>query len=413
VKLPAGKFEKSSLTEPRTAADAGVASPGDLRPGDTFGMTPGGLSQGDAVLRETQLLTAVASGNDDIFRQMYQESMTLMSIDMVEAMARAYGGIPGRKSLIWMAPVPPFPPMSTNAQIDTRTARALLELRNANMAVYPLDSNGLVATPVRIETSRERYEAAGRVQGGFGANTSTRQVDAAISARNSEMQQMSDTINKPAGNMRWIADATGGKAFLKNNDMAGSLARAMDDSTQYYQLSYYVQKDVMPGWHPISVKVNQSGMDVRARSGVFIGRLTAHDNPRADVMQALGSPYEMTSVPLVVRWTGQGGNDGEPKRIDFELSVLPRGITIDDTDNNHVSLTMKMIARNAEGKLTGDLTRNIESHLAPDRVQQFARAGLNFSSAFGMEKGSYSVKFLVRDNLSGRVGTVTAPLEVQ
>jgi hypothetical protein len=126
----------------------------------------------------------------------------------------------------------------------------------------------------------------------------------------------------------------------------------------------------------------------------------------------MGTPVELTAVPLVVLWLGQGGNSGEPKRVGFQLSVPPRGVTIDDGDGNHMNLSVIAIARNAQGKVAGEVTRTIENRLKPEDLQKFANAGLKFNSAFNIEPGRYSVKFLVRDNISGRVGTVTAPLQV-
>ncbi len=39
--------------------------------------------------------------------------------------------------------------------------------------------------------------------------------------------------------------------------------------------------------------------------------------------------------------------------------------------------------------------------------------GLNYKGLLELPSGEYTVRFIVRDNLTGRMGTLTAPLEVK
>jgi fibronectin type 3 domain-containing protein len=39
--------------------------------------------------------------------------------------------------------------------------------------------------------------------------------------------------------------------------------------------------------------------------------------------------------------------------------------------------------------------------------------GMAFKEALDLAPGKYTVRFVVRDNLSGRIGSVGAPLEVE
>jgi hypothetical protein len=51
--------------------------------------------------------------------------------------------------------------------------------------------------------------------------------------------------------------------------------------------------------------------------------------------------------------------------------------------------------------------------LVPVVVSNNQRTGLNYNNDLVLPPGEYSVHFVVRDNLTGRLGTVSAPLQVK
>ena len=338
-----------------------------------------------------------------VLNEMDREKFLFSSVDGVTALARGYGGIPGRKSLIWISAAPPFPPRALNAALNSNIQKAVLELKNANMALYPISLAGLIAS----------FSRSSIVAGGEGTRGSKVAEDQSIVRRTAEMDVMLNRGGTAEEDMQWIAEATGGKAFVRTNDFSRAIARAMEDSAHYYQLTYYLPSDTRPGLHRINVKLAAPKAQVRARTTVLVADLAAHPDAQVDFKHALGSPFEQTGVPLAVQWAGQGGNEGGPKRAMFRLSILPNGAEVDDRDGNRVSVGVTVLVINPELIIVDKFSRTIEGRLTPERLQQFAKSGLNFDSSVELSPGSYSVKFLVRDNISGRVGTVTAPLSVE
>ena len=56
-----------------------------------------------------------------------------------------------------------------------------------------------------------------------------------------------------------------------------------------------------------------------------------------------------------------------------------------------------------------------ETHARLSRMQAkeiIAAEGMNYSQTFEVPPGSYQVRFIVRDNLSNKIGSVIAPLQV-
>jgi hypothetical protein len=57
--------------------------------------------------------------------------------------------------------------------------------------------------------------------------------------------------------------------------------------------------------------------------------------------------------------------------------------------------------------------QKFSTHLSPERVAAIRQKGISYSGAMDLAPGEYTVRFVVRDNISGHVGSVAAPLKVE
>ena len=58
-------------------------------------------------------------------------------------------------------------------------------------------------------------------------------------------------------------------------------------------------------------------------------------------------------------------------------------------------------------------SERLESHLKPESVRKIRSEGLTYSNSLELPPGQYSVRFVVRDGVAGRIGSVAAPLKVE
>ncbi|MGH9492851.1 MAG: VWA domain-containing protein, partial [Terriglobales bacterium] len=263
--------------------------------------------------------------------------------------------------------------------------RTMQALNHANIAIYPIDARGLVAYS-SASVSRVRINDV------YGTEAQTH-----------------TTMND-------IASTTGGRAYYNTNDIAGAFAEALNDSTRYYMLAYYAPGAKKPGWRKLQVSVGRPGLNVRARAGYMAGVAVKkpEDLSRLDVRTALRSPLDYTAVPLWLHWYGQpAAGTGIKKKVPFAIFIPPQGSAIDTGANNRVSLEIVAVARNAQGEIAGRFGQRVEDNLKDDAAKRVAAEGINFSESIEVPPGQYSVRFVVRDNVSGRVGSVAAPLKVQ
>ena len=313
----------------------------------------------------------------------------------------ALSGIAGRKSVIWLTGSFPFQLESPSSVPGGRLAgnyeRTFELLNQANVAIYPVDARGLVE-PTGIgdvQTSPGYY-------GG-----SVRPTPGLLSAR---VWLHTNTLES----LRQFADMTGGRAFYNRNDLTTSFQRAVEDSASYYMLSYYLDKsNRKPGWRKLKVMVDQNGAKVLARGGFFVTNSTMNaDSTRdSDMFMALKSPFNATGLPIAVQLLGEE-NDAGHRTIGFNIEVLPDGITLEGAENN---FNLDVLAEASTGKSQAAVTiaKNLRGHLPADRLAKFRSGGLNYENELALDAGKYRVRFIVRDNQSGRVGSVTAPVTVE
>jgi len=205
---------------------------------------------------------------------------------------------------------------------------------------------------------------------------------------------------------------TGGRAFVRTNDLARSVARASDDSSAYYEIAYPLKLGTKPGWHKLQVKVNESHVEVRARAGFAVAAPAQDTAQSSDLAQALGSPLTYAGVPLRLQWLAQRGPAGEAKTIDYELSIFPQGVHVDESNGNAVNISVVAVARKG-GQSVRLLSRELGGHLSAQSVQTLMNDGITYRGSFQLPPGEYYVKFAARENLTGRVGAVTGRLAVE
>ena len=182
-------------------------------------------------------------------------------------------------------------------------------------------------------------------------------------------------------------------------------------------LGYYLDRsNTKPGWRKLAVKVKREHVEVRARNGFFVTNTTVDpENSRNnDISSALQSPLDFTSLALSARWDkAEPAKAPGKKRVHYFMHLAPDPTLIDRGDNNHLVLDFVVLAKTAEGKSVDQpMDQKYDAHLTPEKLATIAQ-GIDYKGALELAPGEYTVRFVIRDDLSGRVGSVAAPLKVE
>lgn len=312
-----------------------------------------------------------------------EERRAELTIVAIEQLVRAVGGIPGRKAMLWATGGTICEPGASlsgmHTQLIDKCNRIWRLLSTNNIAVYPIQVG---------QDTNPGYVGVG---------------------------QQNPNRNTPRGmQTQLIAESyakyTGGKVCGFRNDDS-CFREAAEDESHYYLLSYYTTPAAKATWRKIGVKVNAPGASVRARNGYMTSPPAneLEDQRKTDVALAIVSPVDYTGVPMRVRWIGAGEKNGK-REFRFQILVAPGGLSVDENDRNRLKLNVIAYATDAKGNRVGDLTKDINAHLQDRNYSIFKQQGFAYTDILEVPPGDFTVKFVVRDDLTGKMGTVTAPV---
>jgi VWFA-related protein len=345
----------------------------------------------------TAAMQSFVDFGDSLYAQFQQQNAIETTLNGFLGIAWSLSGVPGRKSLIWATGGFPFniasPATVPGGYLSALYERTMQALTEAQISVYPVDVRGLVNSSPIVSANRS------------GA-PSMRQ----FSNRSWLQMNTIQTLNE-------FAEMTGGKAFYNTNDLAASFKLAADAGSSYYLLSSYLNlQDNHAGWRKLKVKVDRNDTEVRARKGFFVTNATLHMDitRQSDLNFALTSPIEGTGVPVSVKWLGVSG-DGPTKKAEFSIRMPPTGLSFEPGSQNRLNFDYAVAAyadKSKDGKPANWIGKSLTSTVTPAQMPTLQAKGVGLTNALDLAPGQYSVRFVVRDNVTGKIGSVTAPLTV-
>jgi len=347
-----------------------------------------------------QMLQDFILHGDATIARLQQDRAVEVTMRSFLNIAWSLSGVSGRKSVLWATGGFPFyldqPSAVPAGYLGPLYEEMMQALNNAEISIYPVDVRGLV-----------NYSSASDV------NYAPRGAALQGSAFATSLAARSWLHNSTLDTLRDFADMTGGRAFYNSNDLAGGFHRAAEDSSCYYLLTYYLDtSNTKPGWRQLKVKVNRKGAEVRSRNGFFVTNATLNyaANRKTDIAFAVSSPFESTGVPIQVRWQ-KTTTSTDKSTVGFLLHVPPNGFTIDQGDKNKFDVDLLAVAIK-ENTEADNVAQSLRGAMSSEMLAQVQTDGLTYSNSLLLAPGQYTVRFVVRDNLSGKVGSVTAPLTV-
>jgi hypothetical protein len=198
--------------------------------------------------------------------------------------------------------------------------------------------------------------------------------------------------------------------MLDTNDLAQGIVQAQKDVASYYILGYYSTNPAMDGrYRRIKVDVNKS---LRAkldyRSGYFADKdfrkFDSSDRER-QLQEALmlGDPVTDLALALEVNYFRQAKD-----RYFVPVSVKIPGSDIELAKTKGAETTrLDFIGevKDSKGQLQGTVRDEITVKLKGESVGQLSQRNLAYDTGFELQPGTYTIKFLARENETGKMGT--------
>jgi VWFA-related protein len=330
-----------------------------------------------------------------------------LTVQALQQIAKAFHGLPGRKALIWASSGFPFSlsppsmlmcdpacPVNQGSEMQAAYDNLWRLMNDAQIAIYSVD--------LRSAASGSSMSSGGVRPSDLG--------DPQFDTNAQEQWKRQDTDST----LQLFAENTGGKSFLGGSNLVESFRQATQDDSSYYMLGYYVNRSsTKPGWHQISVAIKRKGMHPRFRNGFFLSKDLSTTSARSEIQLALASPLDFVGIPISISWSGQSNSQAAGKtKAQFELVMPANFASVDEADQNHMVVDIAALARNVKGEIAGEVSQRIDTHLKSDGLDQIQHNGLTYHNGIQLAPGEYTVRFVVRDSLGNRIGSVAAPLKV-
>jgi VWFA-related protein len=332
-------------------------------------------------------------------------------LGLFHSVADAVSGIPGHKTLVWITGVVPFAVDKNTKLVSSPLTYTPGGVLGNIPLTNPHESGVRIVAPEALISDRDLKRLYPLWQGAmdalFRAGVAVVPVAAGDPAKRSSDQMFSA--------MQELAALTGGREVHGLSDPFDSLRDLLDQDAGTYDLVLPQQaspcKSDKSEWCALRITVKRQGAQVSAPGGFF--RSVHPDKDEAKNLQdaALASPLEYTGVPFMMRWTSLGAA-GSNRKVGFAVRVEPDSGVI-DAARSEVDLQIAVRAVPLAGGDSGrTATFTAGGKLQPDALQQISKQGLVVNNALELPPGQYQIKIVVHDNLSGKMGSVTVPLDV-
>ena len=338
------------------------------------------------------------------------------SMEVMTSLARHFASVPGHKSLAWIT--------GDSAVADWEDRQVGMEkgdkyfadamnhtreaLNEAQIALYVVDATEVYG-------------------GGIGADLENRNVQLSQAAQDTAMlapgssagkdmtagrvtAAMQEDLRGIQGPVRTLAEQTGGAAIRKGGELAKTLETIEQEADGLYDLGFAPDTQADGKYHALTVKVvGRKDLKLRYRSGYLYAETSPSNKER--FQEAVWTPQEMTGIGLTAEAVPAAASVGDATlklRIafkDVELkqdsgSAAPRW-----SDDLYIFVAQRNDAVQ-KAQVSGDTLR---LRLKDGTYQTGMPAGIPFVRTLRVNSKLGSVRVIVVDGNSGRMGTVTVP----
>jgi VWFA-related protein len=265
----------------------------------------------------------------------------------------------------------------------------------SNLAIYTMDMRGLQAL----------------VAGGEAQNASLRGVSAysgqaTLNALNSNFTTQETLVT--------LASDTGGRAFLDSNDFSKIFKGVQQDTSTYYLLGYHSANLARDGrYRRIVVKSNLPGVKLDFRRGYYAPADYKHstaDDKERQLEEELASEMPATDFPLYLG-VAYFRLDGNKFFVPISLVVPGSQIPfVRSSDRDKATLDVIGMVLDNDRHPLNRIRDTVK--LAVSTSAEVQKKNVQYDTGMSLLSGKYHLKFVVRENQTGRMGSFETDIEV-
>jgi VWFA-related protein len=263
----------------------------------------------------------------------------------------------------------------------------------ANLAIYSVDTRGLQAVSPLGDASVGSLRGNGAANGG---------------ALQNNMQSNFATQEV----MATLSTDTGGKAFFDSNDFAPAFAQVQRDTSAYYAIGFHSANPARDGrFRKLTIKINRPGIKLEYRPGYYAPadfQHSGHEDREQELSDQLASDLPATDMAVYM--------DALYFRLDENRFYVPVSIIVPGSqipfvkggDKDKATLDIVGSVIDEVNRPIGHVRDTVKLNLDP--ALQARQKNIQYTTSFDLPPGKYQMKFVVRENQTGRMGSFVASI---
>ncbi len=265
----------------------------------------------------------------------------------------------------------------------------------SNLAIYTMDMRGLQA-----------LVAGGEAQSASLRGVSAYSGQSTLNALNSNFTTQETLVT--------LASDTGGRAFLDSNDFSKIFKGVQQDTSTYYLFGYHSTNMARDGrYRRIVVKSNVPGAKIEYRRGYYAPADYQHatkDDKERQLEEELASEMPATDLPL---YLGVAFFRLQENKFFVPISLVVPGSQIPfvrASDRDKATLDIIGMALDSERHPLNRIRDTVK--LAVNTSAEVKKKNVQYETGMSLLSGKYHLKFVVRENQTGRMGSFETDITV-
>jgi VWFA-related protein len=319
----------------------------------------------------------------------YNDINTDRELFALRAISKSLEKITEKKSLLYFSGGVQRDGIENQASLRAATNAAV----RANLAIYSVDTRGLQAVTAVGDASTGSMRGQGAYNGGGLLNNMNNNFDT---------QEVMATLSSD----------TGGKAFFDSNDFAPAFAQMQKDTSAYYAIGFHSTDPKRDGrYRKLTIKVNRPGVKLEYRPGYYAPSDFAHsgkEDREQDLEDQLASDLPATDMAVYL--------DAMYFRLDENRFYVPVSLIVPGSqipfvkggDKDKATLDIVGEVIDEVKRPIGRARETVKLNL--DQALGARQKNIQYTTSFNLPPGKYHLKFVVRENQTGRMGSFEADI---
>jgi VWFA-related protein len=319
----------------------------------------------------------------------YNDLNTDRELFALRAVSKSLEKITEKKSLLYFSGGISRDGIENQASIRSAINAAV----RANLAIYSVDTRGLQAISPLGDASTGSLRGNGAANGGaLGSNMQA----------NFASQELMGTLSHD----------TGGTAFFDSNDFAPAFAKVQADTSAYYAIGFHSTNPARDGkFRKLTIKINRPGIKLEYRPGYYAPADFQHagrEDREQELNEQLASDLPATDMAVYM--------DALYFRLDENRFFVPVSLIVPgsqipfvkggDKDKATIDIVGSVI--DEVNRPIGHVRDTVKLNL--DEGLQARQKNIQYTTSFNLPPGKYQMKFVVRENQTGRMGSFVASI---